>query len=88
MTEAAKHATTEKNRTKAIEKKAEKNLHEAQAKLFAASGPFMCAIEKQLKALNLKRCAYHGGVLVGNDVHKLYNRPITSGFLVFSYLQS
>ena len=49
-------------------------MNKVEKKLAAAQGPFLKIFHENLRKLNLKRCAYHGGALLGNDVHKLLQR--------------
>ena len=56
---------------KATESKAMAALQNAEQKLKEAQGPFLERLGKVLEDLNLQRCAYHGGALVGKDVYTL-----------------
>ena len=56
---------------KATEFKAIAVLQNAEQKLKEAQGPFLERLGKVLQDLNLQRCAYHGGALVGKDVYTL-----------------
>ena len=46
----------------------------AENALDSAKGPFLTRVDEVLNSLHLKRCAYHGGALTGNDVHKVFHR--------------
>ena len=48
---------------------AAKACNDAERALDSAKGPFLTAVHDVLANLSLKRCAYHGGALTGNDIH-------------------
>ena len=59
---------------------------EVDKELKAARGPFMQDLQARLDKLSFKRCAYHGGALLGNDVHTLM-QPQPSHFILKSLYQ-
>jgi len=53
---------------------AQKLLKDIAHSISAEHGPFSQHLAKTLESLKLQRCAYHGGALIGGDVHKLLSR--------------
>ena len=64
----------DKRRAQKSKAAAQQALVDADTKLEAAQGPFSQEFSNRLKKLHLKRCAYHGGALLGNDVHTVLQR--------------
>ena len=54
---------------------------EVDKELKAVQGPLMQDLHARLDKLSFKRCAYHGGALLGNDVHTLM-QPQPSHFIL------
>ena len=54
-----------------VKQAAQRVLDRTLAKLAEVEGPFLRDVRMQLDKLKLKRCAYHGGALLGNDVHTI-----------------